>query len=89
METHRNPVTVVLQWDGTNLSGTVNPGPDAVPISKGSFVPDTGMVTMEAAANGRGGEMVHFVIEGKLADRMMTGSWVHDQKKGDFKISKS
>ena len=26
----RNPVTVELKWDGTVLTGTVNPGPNAV-----------------------------------------------------------
>ena len=88
-ETHRNPVTVALQWDGKNLTGTLNPGPEAVSITKASFAPDTGMVAMEASTPGRGGELVLFVIEGKLADGAITGSWVHDNKKGDFKIKKS
>jgi hypothetical protein len=38
----RNPVTVAINWDSTNLSGTVNPGPEAVIITKESFAPDTG-----------------------------------------------
>ena len=32
----RNQVTVELKWDGTALSGTVNPGPNAVPL-RGPF----------------------------------------------------
>ncbi len=87
--THRNPVTLDLAWDGTNLTGTVNPGPDAVPLTKASYAPDTGMVMMEAMATGHSGEMVHFMIDGKLADGTMMGSWVHDDKKGDFKITKN
>jgi len=43
---------VALSWDGTNLSGTLNPGPNAVTITKGSFAPDTGVVTLQAFANG-------------------------------------
>jgi len=87
--THRNNVTLDLKLDGTNLSGTVNPGPDAVAITKGSFAKDTGMVTMEADAKGHDGKAVHYTIEGKLDGTTMSGSWNHDDKKGDFKITKS
>jgi hypothetical protein len=84
----RNPVTVAINWDGTNLSGTVNPGPDAVTITKGTFVQDTGIVTMEASANASGGKTIHYTIDGKLADGAITGSWMDDGKKGDFRITK-
>jgi hypothetical protein len=87
--THRNPVTLDLKWDGTNLSGTVNPGPNEVGLTKAAFVPDTGAVTMEAEAAKSGGQTVRFVIEGKVAGNVMEGTWIHDDKKGDFKITKS
>ena len=86
--THRNPVTLELKLDGTALTGTVNPGPDAIPLTKASFNKDTGMVNMEADAKGHDGKAVHYVIEGKVEGAMMTGSWNHDDKKGDFKITK-
>lgn len=47
---HRNPVTLDLKWDSTSLSGTVNPGPTPIPLSKASFDPGTGAVHMEADA---------------------------------------
>jgi hypothetical protein len=28
----RNDLTVVMKWDGQNVTGTVNPGPNAVPL---------------------------------------------------------
>ena len=85
----RNPVTVALKWDGTNLSGTVNPGPEAVAITKGSFAPDTGMVMLEAFGNSTGnGKMIHYTVEGKLVEGTITGTWIDDDKKGDFKITK-
>jgi uncharacterized protein (DUF2147 family) len=87
--THRNPVTVELKLDGTNVTGTVNPGPDAVPLTKGSFAKDTGMVMLEADAKGHGGETIHYTIEGKLDGTTMTGSWNQPKNKGDFKITKS
>jgi hypothetical protein len=85
---HRNPVTLELKLDGTALTGTVNPGPDALPLTKGSFNKDTGMVTMEADAKGHDGKAVHYTIEGKVEGTSMSGSWNHDDKKGDFKITK-
>jgi hypothetical protein len=87
-ENDRNDVTLELKWDGTNLSGTVNPGPNAVELSKAAYDPNTGVVMMEADAQGRGGATVHYVIEGKLEGNMITGTWNHDQRAGDFKITK-
>ena len=44
---------------------------------------------MEAEApSPRGGAAVHFVIDGKLANGSMSGSWNHDNSKGDFKLTK-
>ena len=85
---HRNPVEVELKWDGTALTGTINPGPNAVMLTKASFNKDTGMIAMEADAKGHGGEAVHYTIEGKVEGSTMTGSWNHGDKKGDFKITK-
>ena len=85
---NRNDVTLELMWDGTNLSGTVNPGPNAVQLIKTSFNPDTGVVTMEADAQGRGGAVVHYVIEGKVEGGTISGTWNHDNRTGDFKITK-
>ena len=57
-------------------------------LSKASYNPDTGVVMMEADAQGRGGATIHYVIEGKLEGNTMTGTWNHDNRTGDFKISK-
>jgi hypothetical protein len=85
--THRNPVTVQLKWDGKVLSGVVNPGPGAITLQKTSFDAKTGAVHLEADAMAQGSK-VHYVIDGKLEKNTMTGSWNHDNRKGDFKIVK-
>jgi hypothetical protein len=85
---HRNPVSVDLKWDGKALTGVVNPGPNAIQLQKSTFDQKTGAVHMEAQASGRGGAAVHFVIDGKLENNTMTGTWNHDNRKGDFKITK-
>jgi hypothetical protein len=85
----RNPVTLELKMDGTTLTGTVNPGPNAVALTKASFTKDTGAIAMEADAKGHDGKPVHYTIEGKVEGTSMTGTWNHDNKKGDFKLTKS
>lgn len=85
---HRNAVTLELSWDGTNLSGTVNPGPDGIELTDASFDPATGNVMMHASATNFRGEEVHYMIEGQLSGGSMTGSWNHDTTQGDFAITR-
>src|SRR5215467_14854150 len=88
----RNTVDVNLKLDGKAITGTVKsinfPRPD-VEIKNGTFDSATGAVHMEADAAGRrGGPATHFVIDGKVANGTMSGSWNHDTTKGDFKLTK-
>ena len=86
----RNDVTLVLKWDGKALTGNVTAGTNVsapIPIQKATFDPKTGAVHMEADAMSRG-RSVHYVIDGKVDKNTMTGSWNHDNRKGDFKITK-
>ncbi len=84
----RNQVTVELKWDGKALTGTVNPGANAVTIEKGTFNPKTDAVHFEANTKDRRGRPIHYVVNGKLEKDTMTGSWNHEDRKGDFKITK-
>jgi hypothetical protein len=86
----RNDVTLQLKWDGKALAGNVTAGTNVtspIALQKTSFDPKTGAVHMEADASSRG-RTVHYVIDGKVEKNMMTGSWNHDNRKGDFKITK-
>jgi len=87
----RNTVNVNLKWDGKTLTGTVQSvnyqRPD-VTLQKATFDATSGTIHMEAdAPNPRGGT-IHYVIDGKLANGTMSGSWNHDGRKGDFKLTK-
>jgi hypothetical protein len=84
----RNLVTLGLNWDGKTLGGSVDPGPNAVAITKGSFVPDTGMLAFEATGNAEGGKLIQYVVEGKVIEGSMSGTWTQDGKKGDFKLTR-
>ena len=87
----RNTVNVDLKWDGKALTGTVHSinfqRPD-VPLKNSTYDAKTGAVHMEADAPGRGGQTTHFVIDGKVANGSMSGTWNHDSTKGDFKLTK-
>ena len=87
----RNTVNVNLKWDGKALTGVVHSinyqRPD-VTLQKATFDPTSGAVHMEAdVPNPRGGT-IHYVIDGKLVNGTMSGSWNHDGRKGDFKLTK-
>lgn len=84
----RNQVAVALKWDGKTLTGTVNPEANPIPLEKASFNAGTGVIHMEAKAPGRGGTLNHYIIDGKLVNGAISGSWNHQASKGDFKITK-
>ena len=84
----RNQVTVELKWDGKSLTGNVNPGPNAVEVKSATFDLKTGAVHFEADATGRRGNQIHYVIDGKVESGSISGTWKHDNRNGDFKITK-
>ena len=89
--THRNQITVVMSWDGKNVTGIINPGPDVIPIKVATLDSTKWTVHLEADAKDQKGLPVHFVADGKLANigsynRTITGSWNHGTTKGDFKL---
>ena len=86
--TQRNIITLALNWDGKTLGGALEPGPNAVAITKGSFAPDTGMLTLEGNGNSEGGKLVRYTLDGKLTEGAITGTWTQDGKSGDFRLTR-
>ena len=84
----REQISVELRWEGANLRGAVRVGVRSLALTNASFKPDTGAITMEFDAQGNGGQLVHYVVEGKVAGNTMTGNWTHDSQRGDFKVTK-
>ena len=86
----RNDVTLQLKWDGKALTGNITGGLNVtspIPLQKSTFDPKTGTVHMEADASSRG-RTIHYVVDGKVEKGTMTGTWNHDNRKGDFKLTK-
>jgi hypothetical protein len=93
--THRNDITLVLEWDGKTITGLVNPGPQSIRLSRVTLEPSSDpkgwKVRFEADAMGRDGKPVRFVADGQIENltsirRSIVGTWSHDAVKGDFKV---
>jgi hypothetical protein len=72
----RTTVVMVMKWDGENINGTINPGPNSIPFGSAALKPSDWTVHIEARS--RDGEPI--VIDAKLDNigsynRTLTGTW--------------
>jgi hypothetical protein len=89
--TQRNHLTLVLSWDGKNVTGTINPGPDAVQLGSVYLDVTNWTIRIEADGKDQAGKAVHISAEGKIEDlssahRKLAGTWTQGSSKGDFKL---
>jgi hypothetical protein len=90
---NRQRVLLDLNWNGKEILGTINPGPDAVPLKSAVLDPANWTIRFEAERKA-GPDLVRYVIEGKLENlgsyyRVMTGTWTEGAQKGDFKLTRN
>jgi hypothetical protein len=88
----RQRVVIVLDWQGTQLSGVINPGQAAVPVKVARVDPSDWSVHLEAEAKAAG-RSEQWVLDGKLDDlgtynRSLNGSWSVDGRTGTFSITR-
>jgi hypothetical protein len=89
----RNHLTLVMSWDGKNITGVLNPGDNAVQIPTIGLDVTNWTVRIEADGKDHTGKAVHIAAEGKLDDigsyhRKLTGSWTQGTTKGDFRLTR-
>ncbi len=87
-KTHRNPITIEMNWDGKAITGSINPGPDGVRFTKAELDPNNWMVHLEGESKG-----TRYTIDGKIENlgslrRYIVGTWIQGAQKGDFKITR-
>jgi hypothetical protein len=90
---HGNDVVIVLNWDGKNITGTINPGTDNMPIKNATLNPEGWVVHLEADAKDKSGTALTYILEGKienlpLANRSITGTWKNQKEGGTLKVSR-
>ena len=86
----RTDVTLVMDWDGKNVTGILNPGLRSMPLQKTALDAPTLTFRFEADVKDRSGAVTHAVVEAKIADltsprRALIGTWTQGGVKGDFK----
>jgi hypothetical protein len=89
--TSRTHITMVMAWDGKTVTGTINPGPDAVPVPAILLDVTNWTIRFEATAKGAPGDRI--AVEGKIDDlgsphRTIVGSWRQGAAKGTFKLTR-
>ena len=87
----RTDATFVIEWNGKNITGIINPGFDSMPIQNATLNPENWAVHFEADAKDSAGKAVRVVIDGKIenvtnARRSIVGTWTQGARRGDFKI---
>jgi hypothetical protein len=95
----KRDLTIIMKWDGKQTTGTMNPGPNAVPISSAALDITPG----KPAPEGRGStegippifkvriEAGGMVFEGTIqnpvaGNRRITGTWTRGAERGAFQI---
>jgi hypothetical protein len=72
---HRT-IVLIMEWDGEQISGTINPGPKGVDFTTGKLNPEGWKFTLDAAP--ATSAPIHFI--GTLSslgkyDRVLAGKW--------------
>ena len=87
----RTRVLLQMQWDGKAITGAINPGPNALTLTKATLDVATWMVHLEAEGKEGAGQPSQAVIDGKLENigayrRVLSGTWAQGGRKGNFRL---
>jgi hypothetical protein len=88
---------VNLDWDGKEVTGVIDPGPNATTIRRvtvDSSKPSAWLVRLEADRKDASGKLVPIVVTGTLENigayrRFITGTWAEGGAKGEFKLTRN
>ena len=89
----KHPLLFYMKWNAKMVEGTINPGPNAMPLKVVNLDPSNWTVHFEADGKDQGGGAVHIVADGKIDNlgsynRTITGTWTQGSTKGDFKLTR-
>lgn len=87
----RTRVLLDMQWDGKTITGAINPGPNALPLTKATLDPATWLVHLEAGRKESAGKIGQVVIDATLQNigssrRVLSGTWTEGGRKGDVRL---
>jgi hypothetical protein len=84
----QNSLLVLMDWDGKAITGTINPGPQGVPITKAELNPDDWTLHIEGGTGA-----ARIVLDGKFENltwlaRSLAGAYSRGNQRGTFKITR-
>jgi hypothetical protein len=89
----RTTVTLVMDWDGKNVTGIMNPGLRSSPIEKAALDSDKWTFHFEANLKERSGAVSRISVDAKLVEitsprRQLVGTWTQGTQKSEFKATR-
>ena len=89
----RTDITLIMDYDGTKLTGVVNPGFEQHELENARLTPNGWLVHFEFDEKGASGKPVRCIVDGKIDtldsdQRTLTGTWVCGSVKQDFKLTR-
>jgi hypothetical protein len=92
-----NRLLLDLHWDGKEITGVINPGPEAATIKSVSFDytdPAAWGVKLTAEGKDAGGKPVQISVDGKLENigayaKLFHGTWTQSGKKSEFTVTRN
>ena len=90
---NRTDVTLVMDWDGTQLTGVVNPGFESMKLQNAKLVPKDWSLHFEIESKDRSGKVVRCSIDGKIDrlgsdQRTLAGTWICAGVKQQFTLTR-
>ena len=89
----RTRVLLLLEYDGDQITGIINPGPAPARLTRASLNPETWTVVLEGDRQEADGSIVRYVIEGRIENltsptqRAIAGSWMEGNSRGEFRVT--
>jgi hypothetical protein len=92
-----NRLLLNLEWDGKDITGTINPGPNAAAVKTVVFDysnPSSWGVKMTAEGKDASGKPVPITVDGKLENigaymKHFHGTWTQGGQKGEFAVTRN
>ena len=82
-------VVIIFEWDGKQLKGVINPGPDSLQITDAQLIPDGWKVKLTAKSKAGAAITYDAVLSdiGKY-DRHLTGTWTEGGQKYSVRMTR-
>lgn len=89
----RTDVTLIMDYDGAQITGVVNPGFENMRLQNATLTPKDWMVHFELDAKDASGKPTHCSVDGKIErlgsdQRTLAGTWVCGTMKETFKLTR-